>query len=88
MKSQQRGDYLRYRFILEWRGVTDDKVRDFANQVAVFHGRLNLFPLTDADHSPLENQRLVYCKMLQWKAESNDLIVDRNTVTTEFEEVW
>lgn len=88
MRAQQRGDYLRYRFILEWRGVTDDKVRDFANQVAIFHGRLNLFLMTDTDHSPLENQRLVYCKLLEWKAENADLIVDRNTVTCEFEEVW
>lgn len=88
MKSQSRGDYLRYKFVFRWQGVSDDKVRDFANQIAAFHSRVNCFLMTQEDHAPLENQRLVYCKLNQWRAENPDLIVDRNNVEIEFEEVW
>jgi len=77
---------LRYRFTLFWDNVSDDKVKDFTNQVAALAHMTGFYLYTSSYYDVLDDHELVYCRLVDFYTEENGDKSDFNLVTCVFEE--
>lgn len=82
-----RTDEPIYRLTVTWEGVTDDKVRDFFNNIVRWKHISPVFLYTRSDHRFLDNQRLLHCNLLSATSRQYSEKNDFNTVTATFEQI-
>jgi len=81
-----KNEQSKYRFDITWLGLTDDVIKDFCVNVASkSYRKKGLYLFTTTDHTVLDNQRIVYCQLTDFRSESSK--TDWNTLTATFEEI-
>lgn len=76
----------KYKFTLIWDRVSDDKVKEFTQEVASLANATGFFIYTSSYHDPLDDQEVVYCKLTEFYTEQNGDKIDYNLVVLTFEE--
>jgi len=76
-----------YRVTFEWRRITDDVVRDFYNNIVRWKHIHGFFLYTKTNHNPLDNKRLIHCRLVEASTYNSGNKADSNTVIATFEEM-
>lgn len=82
-----RATWPRYEGRGVWTGISDSKTADFMEKIARFRRRNFVWLYTASDHSMLESQRLVYCRVVDVRRTRNTQRTDWNDLEVTFSEV-
>jgi F5/8 type C domain len=76
-----------YQFKIRWIGLRDDAIRDFYSKIDAYKDTNRVFLYTLSDHTVLDNQRIVHCKVSDVRSEPAADIIDYNELEATFTEV-
>lgn len=82
-----RSSIPHYKIKCVWETVTDDKVRDFSNNIVPQIWQSGVFLNTTSYHDVLDAKQLIYARIVDYTVEQNHVYPDLNTVTVTFEEM-
>lgn len=86
--KQARSNSPHYKIKFIWDNVSDDKARDFSNFIIPQIQQSGFFLSTTTYNDPLDNQQLIYCKIIADPViEQNNSKSDINIITLTFEEM-